>query len=344
MLFVIMACTSFSLFNIKIDLFNTANAERSMLKLVYISSVPVFFIGFFELLWVVFDVPVESLLLNISMLFRDEEYLNYISTRARGSLFEAPALGMYLSFLLPFLFLIRNSFTRFLVIFLLFCLVYASSSRVALVLCILGALLYLLMKDRYSLLILLAIIPIIVILASFGLLDSISEYMFSKLGAVFSIEQDVQDDFHAVSNLTRLASQNALFSMFLEKPILGWGLGQATLHIDAFYPSWGYASYEVGEYASNTLGTQLPPLYSLWMRMIVELGIAGFLTILTGLAYLYRKINGIEFITLNMKGALKVSYLLTILSLLQFDSYRVIQFWIVVSLSLIHISEPTRPY
>ncbi|WMO14777.1 hypothetical protein [Pseudoalteromonas piscicida] len=104
------------------------------------SLVPVVLVGSIEILWLILKLPLEGVLDSIGALFRNSDYVSYISRRARGTHFEAPALGMYLAFISPFVFLVKSKLNRFLLCVFIGFLIFASGSRVALLLCLFGVL------------------------------------------------------------------------------------------------------------------------------------------------------------------------------------------------------------
>ncbi|MCK1536079.1 MULTISPECIES: O-antigen ligase family protein [unclassified Bradyrhizobium] len=78
----------------------------------------------------------------------------------------------------------------------------------------------------------------------------------------------------SVSDLSRLAYQVTCIKMFSENPILGIGLGQFAFKAISYMPDWGFVSSEV-KASLQFIDAPWPNTYSLYARLVAELGLIG---------------------------------------------------------------------
>jgi O-Antigen ligase len=92
----------------------------------------------------------------------------------------------------------------------------------------------------------------------------------------------------SVSDISRLASIETAFNIFLGNPIFGVGLGQFAFYLNKYVPQWGHLSWEMVTWLTDP---QLwPSSYSVYARLAAELGVFG-LVAWTGLwIFLARKV------------------------------------------------------
>ncbi|MBS0352327.1 MAG: hypothetical protein JSR83_00255, partial [Proteobacteria bacterium] len=81
----------------------------------------------------------------------------------------------------------------------------------------------------------------------------------------------------SVSNLSRYASNVAAFTIFVDNPVVGIGLGQYAFIAYDMLPSWAWNSYEINNWFVDPDFTW-PPVYSLPLRIGAELGGVGLLS------------------------------------------------------------------
>ncbi len=82
-----------------------------------------------------------------------------------------------------------------------------------------------------------------------------------------------------ISNLSRLASNVAAFSMMKEHPLTGFGFGQYGFHAAEYMPSWGFLSWEIQKWFSfGGMGSAWPPVFSVYARFGAELGLLGLIS------------------------------------------------------------------
>ena len=79
----------------------------------------------------------------------------------------------------------------------------------------------------------------------------------------------------SVSDLSRLASIEAAFNMFRDKPVFGLGLGQYGFYFDKYLPRWGHSSYEIANWLAHKPEQGWPASYLVYARLAAELGLAG---------------------------------------------------------------------
>jgi O-antigen ligase len=77
----------------------------------------------------------------------------------------------------------------------------------------------------------------------------------------------------SVSDISRLASNEAAMNMFLHRPFFGFGFGQFGFFFAKYLPSWAYLSYEIDNWIAKPV--LWPTTYSVYARLASELGIAG---------------------------------------------------------------------
>lgn len=78
----------------------------------------------------------------------------------------------------------------------------------------------------------------------------------------------------SVSDLSRLAYQITAYKIFAASPFLGVGLGQFAFKAAAYMPAWGFLSPEI-QPALLYAEAPWPNTYSLYARLVAELGLIG---------------------------------------------------------------------
>lgn len=79
----------------------------------------------------------------------------------------------------------------------------------------------------------------------------------------------------SVSDVTRARFSHAAISAGVHNP-LGYGPGQANAEALSRLGGGGYQNWETRAYFSGTKGNELPPVYSLFSRLVAEIGIVGY--------------------------------------------------------------------
>nr|WP_072060827.1 O-antigen ligase family protein [Clostridium novyi] len=173
-----------------------------------------------------------------------------------------------------------------------------------------------------------------VILFGSILLVPIINYTNAKNGInVVKVVQSLRDRDN-LSNIARYGSQKASLNMGLHNPIFGVGLGQYGFYMPKYIDEEYYnKSWEIREWVNPQENTPWPPVHSLYLRIIGELGIVGFIIwiylcgyILKNLYKIYKNSNE------TLLLALFVSYVGTLLSFFNIDSFRFLPMWIIAGL------------
>lgn len=79
----------------------------------------------------------------------------------------------------------------------------------------------------------------------------------------------------SASNISRLASQIAAFSMFADNPFFGTGFGQFGFNVAKHLPYWAFYSSEILPWLTFP-DAPWPSVYSLYARLAAETGVLGF--------------------------------------------------------------------
>ena len=136
-----------------------------------------------------------------------------------------------------------------------------------------------------------------------------------------------------VSNQSRLGIQYASLQVFKENPLFGVGFGQQTFHNRFHYPSWATLNnYEFRLFYKNEMISNFPPGYNIYVRILTETGLIGFLIFLSLIILIF-------FLCLNiiksksdeknvLGTVLLVSFIGFFINWLQIDSFRIYGIWI----------------
>lgn len=139
------------------------------------------------------------------------------------------------------------------------------------------------------------------------------------------------------SNITRLASIRIGMQLFSEHPFLGVGLGQYGFYYPEYVEAADLRSYEVREFMIIDPEDLWPPTYSLHVRMLAELGVAGYavwlgMILMLLIRALRRATNE------TMVGRLYLASAMTLIGWLllgiSIDSFRFFGGWIAVAMML----------
>ncbi len=149
----------------------------------------------------------------------------------------------------------------------------------------------------------------------------------------------------SVSDLSRLASIKAALGMFLDRPLLGFGLGQFGFFFADYMPPWGYLSPEVNDWLTNP-PKFWPASYSIYARLASELGLAGlvawialWLLMATSIVVATRRFRRRAGRTPGVSYALVASCFCVLSSGLATDTLRSPMIWITLGLSCRYLFE-----
>ena len=285
------------------------------------------------------------------------EFFNLITFRPTDGLFiwalgritsvahEPPFLAMYLLFASPwFLSYIftENSLKKFIPAALTLILSFLCGSRAALIIISFQYFLYFLLTMKFR-----SLHP--TILRTIKLGSFFLTIVLVLTGGSVKVKLDKQIDTfeiskeneHNVSNLTRWGTQAAALKTFLHHPFFGVGFGQQSYYNIKNYPQWALSSYEIKLYYTNPNDPTWPPGYSLFTRLLAELGIVGFSLFFLANFLLFLRMY---IIMKKIKREYKVVCITLIvllagfnLNALQFDSFRLIGYWLTLAIFYIFI-------
>ena len=142
-----------------------------------------------------------------------------------------------------------------------------------------------------------------------------------------------------ISNISRWGTQLASYRIWKEHPIFGVGFSQQGFYLKGFYHKKDYKnSYEI-RFWSDTNHPTWPPGFSIYTRLLAETGFIGLIIFLiflmTLLSYSYRSLKMIYNPELKILAlVLFVCNVSFIINYMQFDSFRLVSFWITTALTL----------
>lgn len=315
----------------------------SIRKVFVVTLYVVFAVGFLEVLYIFYRVPGTKDILNIV----DEIPLIKLNLtpwdkRISSITREPPSLGMFLITILPWLLVYkpkRNKIWLYFLplVFILF-LSFYSGSRSGIFIIFLQLIAYFILVNtnkisitKFKRLLQVSVIVILIIpVGLFKLKDS--EVIQDKIQSFSFVENYKQN----TSNKTRLGTYVASLETIKNQPTLGVGYGQAGFYILDDYPFWSYNdNREIERYRS---GERFPPMFNIYLRVLVESGFIGFFVFILFITFLFYK-SMLQYYNGNLQ--FKKDNLIIILSLIgysltwmQFDTFRVLGFWVFLSFYL----------
>ena len=317
----------------------------SLRKSVKLSYIVVCTYAFFESLHIFGINTFTPLLQVVDQLIRNEVQFNYLAfDRIRSVSPEPPFLTLYLVFAVPWLlsYFLTNSkekLKNWLLLISIILLVYFSGSRSGLVIITIEVVLFFALQlkrrvSRQKLKYASYIAPLFLIVLSTALYHS-SDKIIAKLESIsVKNEGDLQ-----VSSISRWGTQDAALQIALDNPVFGVGFGQQGFYFPKYYPKWAYDnSYEIREWANERKSTW-PPGFSMFTRLAAETGFLNAifffvinLLILIELLLFRKKYssNSSLHVLATICAVVLVGYILVYL---QWDSFRLIGYWLVLSLS-----------
>lgn len=306
-------------------------------KVLLLSFCIVSFYGILEFMILRLNIKFLEHLLSIFNFFPFTEVsLDYRNRRLSSVTFETPAFATYLLTVAGWMFSyiitgngIRKYIPAALVIFFsLFC--GSRSSLFIIIVQLIGFVLilakasnfkkYLIRIFRYSL-----------ILGFFGILffgQSALTFVKDKLSS-FEIENSQLSN----SNKTRFGTYTALWQGFLKYPFSGSGFGQHAYVSKDLYPDWAVdGNWEFRLKYLNENYDSFPPGYNIYLRLLAETGIVGFLLFLLFWILIFyscvRKLKSPDQ-NINIMGVvLFVSMIGFFMNWFKMDTFRIYGFWI----------------
>lgn len=285
-----------------------------------------------------FSSTIDSVVNGIDSAIRDERYVVYAG-RLRGLQYESPAFGAYLGYVfIVFLdqIFIEKKKLHIINIFIVLFLSVNSGSRTGLIITFVIGFFYLLFAFRARLLNLKLVLLLPVIIAPIFIFESIIE---DKINSVTNWSS--HGGQHSASNFIRVGSQLAAFSIAIDHPYVGIGLGQFGFKVKDYYPFWLEGNHLKEMYSSEKYPSSWPPAYSLLARLSAEFGL---IVVLLLVIWIVRKAWQLFCRVREEPRKIFVLTLLFyfVLFFLQFDSIRNIHFWnLLVLLTIINNEKKT---
>ena len=318
---------------------NVNKTFRLIRRIVFASLIIVLIYSIIEILIVKFNmVYLKKSFLNLFDYFPFTEAKTDMRLRRISSVtFEPPALGTYLLSIAGWMFsyiLTEKKALKYLPILIVLFLGFMSGSRAAFFTIIIQFIIaiFLLLKSKnatnnlYRILIWFSTIFILTI----GYVNKpIFDYINKEINS-FKLD----DSTHSLSNKSRFGIQQAMFNVFLENPILGTGYGLQAFESRKKYPAWAKKNnWEFRLKYLNQNDKRFPPGYNMYLRIISETGLIGFLIfgliILQIFLWCYNNLKSdnstIAFIVL-------ISMIGFSLNWLKMDSFRIYFFWLCLAL------------
>jgi|TARA_R110002020_G_scaffold133702_15_gene298360 O-antigen ligase len=322
-------------------------------KIFFISFIIVFSCGMFEYLIIVHRL---SFLVPIYKLYN---YLPFVGVsfsqtlqRLSSVTYEPPALGTYLISISGFMFsyiLTSKKKKRFLPFVLVFLLAVLCKSRTALIVVLLQtiagiAFAYYMFYDFRKIFNKILLYSTIIGLFSVVFYrNTIYQAISERISTLDFTKTDYSDKDNSVSNKSRLGIQTAMFETFKENPIFGTGWGQQAYISRYLYPRWATKqNYEFSTKYLNKEVKSFPPGYNLYLRILTEAGIVGFLAFLLFLysvfkstMYTFKKSKEQKYIAV----ALLICFIGLTINWFQIDSFRQYAFWLCLAMLIIYKKE-----
>lgn len=314
----------------------------------------VFLCGILELIAVSTQSPFLINLVNVFNYFPFVEMrLNFVTERISATTYEPPALGTYLITTSGFLFsyiLTSKSGKRFLPFVAVVILAIISKSRMALVVILfqifIGVYLAYFKNTSFRRIfhntLLIGGVAILILCLVFW--KPISHKIQGKLESLDFTEVKFSKENNSISNKTRFGMQYASIQVIKEHPFFGVGWGQQAYESRFHYPEWATKNnYEYTMFYLNENVKDFPPSFNMYLRIMAEAGIIGFLVFLSFLSSvvlstfaLYRK-HRHSYIPI----ALLIGFGGFLLDWFQIDSFRLFGFWLCLAILIVLKKEKT---
>jgi len=265
--------------------------------------------------------------------------------RISATTYEPPALGTYLITISGFMFsyiLTSKKTIRFIPFLCLVLLAILSKSRTALVVVTFQAVvgvglsyyMYASFRKVFNVQALIGLLLITAVVAVKR--DIIYDTVEEKISSLDFTKMNNKTDDNSVSNKTRLGTQIAMWKVFKENPIFGVGWGMQAYEAKKKYPFWAKnRNYEFPQIYLNKHISSFPPSYNLYLRILSESGIVGFLVFLFFVFLIFYVLFTIYIKNRDLRPhaiALLICFAGIFLNWLQIDTMRVYGFWICLAL------------
>ena len=318
-------------------------------KTIMYSLIIVSIYAFLEFFIVYFNAQGLLSVLNIFEYFpftsvNIDRYTNRISSVT----FEAPALATYIISISGWMFsyvLTEKGIKRFFPAFFTIILAFLSGSRAGFFVILLQIIVFILyiIKDKKFNKLFVDIFAIFILTGAIATL-SFGKTIVNYIAAEFnSFKTD--DDIHALSNKSRFGIQYAMYSVFLENPLIGTGYGLQAFESKDKYPSWATeGNWEFRVKYLNEEDPRFPPGYNFYLRLLSETGIIGFLIfilfIISVCMWCFNKTFTKQGSQTIIPLVLTISIVGFVFNWLKMDTLRIYFFWICLTFIIIYNLQP----
>ena len=318
---------------------NINKTFRLIRRVVLASLIIVLVYSIIEILIVKFNmVNLKKPLLNLFDYFPFTEAKTDMRLRRISSVtFEPPALGTYLlsiaGWMFSYIFTEKKNFKYLPIVIVLF-LGFMSGSRAAffaiIIQFIIASIIFLknkkLTRNIYRIIIGFSTASILTI-TYFS--EPIYNYIKKEINS-FKLD----DSTHSLSNKSRFGIQQAMFYVFLENPISGTGYGLQAFESRKKYPTWAKKNnWEFRLKYLNQNDKRFPPGYNMYLRILSETGLVGFLFFGLMLLQIFLWcFNNLKSENSTIAFIILISMIGFSLNWLKMDSFRIYFFWLCLAL------------
>ena len=318
---------------------NINKTFRLIRRVVLASLIIVLIYSIIEILIVKFNmVNLKKPLLNLFDYFPFTEAKTDMRLKRISSVtFEPPALGTYLlsiaGWMFSYIFTEKKNFKYLPIVIVLF-LSFMSGSRAAffaiIIQFIIASIIFLknknLTRNLYRVIIGFSTASILTI-TYFS--EPIYNYIKKEINS-FKLD----DSTHSLSNKSRFGIQQAMFYVFLENPISGTGYGLQAFESRKKYPTWAKKNnWEFRLKYSNQNDKRFPPGYNMYLRILSETGLVGFLFFGLMLLQIFLWcFNNLKSENSIIAFIILISMIGFSLNWLKMDSFRIYFFWLCLAL------------
>ena len=318
---------------------NINKTFRLIRRVVLASLIIVLIYSIIEILIVKFDmVNLKKPILNLFDYFPFTEAKTDMRLRRISSVtFEPPALGTYLLSIAGWMFsyiLTEKKNFKYLPTLIVLFLGFMSGSRAAffaiIIQFIIASIIFLknkkLTRNIYRIIIGFSTASILTI-TYFS--EPIYNYIKKEINS-FKLD----DSTHSLSNKSRFGIQQAMFYVFLENPISGTGYGLQAFESRKKYPTWAKKNnWEFRLKYLNQNDKRFPPGYNMYLRILSETGLVGFLFFGLMLLQIFLWcFNNLKSENSTIAFIILISMIGFSLNWLKMDSFRIYFFWLCLAL------------
>lgn len=305
------------------------------------SFIAVSIYSFFEILYAIFGFYPAYSFLRFFDYFPFTEYDSDINHRISSVCFEAPSLAIFLITVAGWMFsyiITNKGLAKYLPTVIVFILTYFSGSRTAMIVIFLQAIVFFsIILNRKELFTgSVYLVGVIVLCVGFVLISNGDKI-------IKDVEKKVESlDFKGnlkknISNQSRFGIQYANMVVFKNNPIIGVGYGQQGFQALYYYPIWAKKdNYEFKQIYMNKNNPMFPPGYNIYIRLLAETGIIGFLIFVYFLYFVLSRTQKIIKTKTAETKTLAIVLLITFIGLtinwFQVDTFRTYGFWICLAI------------